>query len=73
MRRTLLVSVVLALLAAALAVFAPAALVGAPLAELSGGRLALTEPEAGSDSASVRTQAIWDGEAYVLNLSLIHI
>ncbi len=28
---------------------------------------ALTEPEAGSDSASVRTQAIWDGEAYVMN------
>jgi acyl-CoA dehydrogenase len=28
---------------------------------------ALTEPEAGSDSAAVRTQAIWDGEAYVLN------
>ncbi|NDC57541.1 MAG: acyl-CoA dehydrogenase [Alphaproteobacteria bacterium] len=27
---------------------------------------ALTEPEAGSDSAAVRTQAIWDGEAYVL-------
>ncbi len=28
---------------------------------------ALTEPEAGSDSASVRTQAIWDGEEYVMN------
>ena len=27
---------------------------------------ALTEPEAGSDSGAVRTQAIWDGEAYVL-------
>jgi general secretion pathway protein N len=45
MRRTLLVSVVLALLAAALAVFAPAALVGAPLEEFSRGRLALAEPE----------------------------
>ncbi|MDX2233116.1 MAG: acyl-CoA dehydrogenase family protein [Hyphomonadaceae bacterium] len=28
---------------------------------------ALTEPEAGSDSASVRTHASWDGEAWVLN------
>ena len=27
---------------------------------------ALTEPEAGSDSGAVRTQAIWDGQAYVL-------
>ena len=28
---------------------------------------ALTEPEAGSDSASVRTSAVRDGEAYILN------
>ncbi len=28
---------------------------------------ALTEPEAGSDSAAVQTRATWDGEAYVLN------
>jgi acyl-CoA dehydrogenase len=34
---------------------------------------ALTEPEAGSDSGSVRTQAIWDGEAYVLRGSKRYI
>jgi acyl-CoA dehydrogenase len=28
---------------------------------------ALTEPEAGSDSSAVRTSAIWDGQAYVVN------
>jgi acyl-CoA dehydrogenase len=27
---------------------------------------ALTEPEAGSDSGSVRTQALWDGQSYIL-------
>jgi acyl-CoA dehydrogenase len=34
---------------------------------------ALTEPEAGSDSAAVRTTAIRDGEAYVLNGSKRYI
>lgn len=34
---------------------------------------ALTEPEAGSDSASVRTTAIWDGQAYVLKGSKRYI
>lgn len=34
---------------------------------------ALTEPEAGSDSGSVRTQAVWDGQAYVLNGSKRYI
>ncbi|MDP1171783.1 acyl-CoA dehydrogenase family protein, partial [Klebsiella pneumoniae] len=28
---------------------------------------ALTEPEAGSDSAAVQTRAVLDGDAYVLN------
>jgi acyl-CoA dehydrogenase len=40
------------------------------LAKIASGEIitsfALTEPEAGSDSASVRTSATWDGEAYVL-------
>jgi acyl-CoA dehydrogenase len=34
---------------------------------------ALTEPEAGSDSASVRTSAIWDGQAYVMKGSKRYI
>lgn len=34
---------------------------------------ALTEPEAGSDSGSVRTQAIWNGEQYVLKGSKRYI
>jgi acyl-CoA dehydrogenase len=34
---------------------------------------ALTEPEAGSDSASVRTRASWDGAAYVLKGSKRYI
>ncbi len=34
---------------------------------------ALTEPEAGSDSAAVRTTAIWDGQAYVMKGSKRYI
>mgnify|MGYP001810003124 FL=1 len=34
---------------------------------------ALTEPEAGSDSGSVRTQALWNGEHYVLKGSKRYI
>jgi acyl-CoA dehydrogenase len=31
------------------------------------GSFCLTEPQAGSDAASLRTTAMWDGKAYVLN------
>ncbi len=45
MRRASLVIVVLALLAAAVAVYAPAGLVGARVERLSGGRITLAEPD----------------------------
>lgn len=31
------------------------------------GSFCLTEPEAGSDAASLKTTALWDGDAYVMN------
>ncbi len=44
--------------------------------ELYGGRwaaMAITEPEAGSDSAAIRTTATLDGEEYVLNGEKIYV
>ena len=37
------------------------------------GCMALTEPDAGSDVASIKTKAARKGNYYILNLSLIHI
>src|ERR671916_3167073 len=35
--------------------------------------MAITEPEAGSDSASIRTTAVLDGDHYVLNGEKIYV
>ncbi|MDO3679004.1 acyl-CoA dehydrogenase family protein [Paenibacillus ehimensis] len=37
------------------------------------GAFALTEPHAGSDAATIRTSAVWDGKDYILNGSKVFI